>query len=144
MNFIKKNIIFTIVAAVTLIGVLFLIYLDWTKHDGISAANLVTQDSQKKFDEAFRKCDLMATPVTPTVAFRFGEKADPLQMKLSDIFTIALNLAGNCGVSIPAGLGRDSGMPVGMQLLAPAMCEDALLGAAAVFETLHPVVRPDL
>ena len=55
MNFIKKNIIFTIVVAVTLIGSLFLIYLDWTKHDAISAANLVTQDSQKKFDEAFRK-----------------------------------------------------------------------------------------
>lgn len=55
MNFIKKNIIFTIVAAVTLIGALFLIYLDWTKHDGISAANLVTQESQTKFDEAFRK-----------------------------------------------------------------------------------------
>ena len=55
MNFIKKNIIFTIVAAVTLIGALFLIYLDWTKHDAISAANMVTQDSQKKFDEAFRK-----------------------------------------------------------------------------------------
>ena len=55
MNFIKKNIIFTIVAAVTLIGALFLIYLDWTKHDGISAANLVTQDSQKKFEDAFRK-----------------------------------------------------------------------------------------
>lgn len=96
------------------------------------------------FDEAFRGCDLMATPVTPTVAFKFGEKSDPLQMKLSDIFTIALNLAGNCGVSIPAGIGRDSGMPVGMQLLAPAMCEDALLGAAAVFETLHPVAHPDL
>lgn len=55
MNFIKKNIIFTIVAAVTLIGALFLIYLDWTKHDAISAANLVTQDSQQKFDDAFRK-----------------------------------------------------------------------------------------
>ena len=55
MNFIKKNIIFTIVAAVTLIGALFLIYLDWTKHDEISAANLVTQDSQKKFEEAFQK-----------------------------------------------------------------------------------------
>ena len=55
MNFIKKNIIFTIVAAVTLIGALFLIYLDWTKHDAISAANLVTQDSKQKFDDAFRK-----------------------------------------------------------------------------------------
>ena len=55
MNFIKKNIIFTIVAAITLIGALFLIYLDWTKHDAIAAANLITQDSQQKFDDAFRK-----------------------------------------------------------------------------------------
>lgn len=55
MNFIKKNIIFTIVAAVTLIGSLFLIYLDWTKHDAISAANLVTQESQNKHEAAFRK-----------------------------------------------------------------------------------------
>lgn len=55
MNFIKKNIIFMIVAVITLVGSLYLIYLDWTKHDAISAANETTQENQKKFDDAFRK-----------------------------------------------------------------------------------------
>ena len=55
MNFIKKNIVFTIVAGITLLASLFLIYLDWTRHDAISAANETTQESQKKFEEAFRK-----------------------------------------------------------------------------------------
>ena len=55
MNFIKKNIVFTLVAVITLLGAVFLIYLDWTRHDAISAANEVTQSSQKKFDDAFKK-----------------------------------------------------------------------------------------
>ncbi len=99
---------------------------------------------RKDFEDAFKTCDILAAPVTPSVAFRFGEKADPLQMKLSDIFTIALNLAGNCGISIPAGNGRESGMPVGLQLFAPAMQEASLVSAAALFEKLHPVVFPEL
>ena len=99
---------------------------------------------RRDFEEAFKSCDILATPVTPAAAFRFGEKADPLQMKLSDIFTIALNLAGNCGMSVPAGLGKDSSMPVGLQLFAPALKEDSLVSAAAMFETLHPVVFPEL
>lgn len=99
---------------------------------------------RRDFEEAFKSCDILATPVTPAAAFRFGEKADPLQMKLSDIFTIALNLAGNCGMSVPAGLGKDSSMPVGLQLFAPALKEDSLVSAAAMFETLHPAVFPEL
>ncbi len=85
---------------------------------------------RRDFDEAFKQCDLLLTPVNPGVAFKFGEKSDPLQMYLSDIYTIALNLAGNCGISVPAGLDEETGMPVGVQLLAPAMAEAKLLGAA--------------
>ena len=85
------------------------------------------------FSAAFNDCDVMLAPVTPTVAFRFGEKSDPLQMYLSDIFTIALNLAGGCGLSLPAGTG-DGGMPVGVQLMAPELGEARLLKTAAALE----------
>ncbi len=87
------------------------------------------------FEEALRHCDLLVTPVTPTVAFRFGEKKDPLQMYLSDIFTIALNLAGNCGISVPGGIDPETGMPLGLQLLAPALDEARLLRTARIFES---------
>lgn len=86
---------------------------------------------RRDFEDAFRSCDLMLTPVTPSVAFKFGEKSDPLQMYLSDIFTIALNLSGNCGISIPGGKCCETGMPVGVQLLGPALEEGRLLKAAA-------------
>ncbi len=89
---------------------------------------------KRDFAEAFGKCDLLLTPVTPKVAFHFGEKSDPLQMYLSDIFTIALNLAGNCGVSLPGGIDPASGLPVGIQLLAPNLAEENLLRAAALYE----------
>ena len=72
--------------------------------------------------------------MTPSVAFHFGEISDPLQMYLSDIFTIALNLAGNCGISVPAGVDKATGMPVGVQFLAPALEEAKLFRAAAAFE----------
>lgn len=85
---------------------------------------------RRDFEEAFKHCDILLTPVTPTVAFPFGAKSDPLQMYLSDIFTIALNLSGNCGISIPAGMDGKTGMPVGVQLLAPALAEARLLSAA--------------
>lgn len=88
---------------------------------------------RKDFEEAFKKCDLLLTPVTPGVAFKFNEKSDPLQMYLSDIYTIALNLSGHCGISIPAGKDDVSGMPVAAQLMAPALGEAAMLKAAAAF-----------
>ena len=85
---------------------------------------------RKDFEEAYKQCDVMLTPVTPAPAFKFGEKSDPLQMYLSDIFTIALNLSGNCGISIPGGTCKETGMPVGIQLLAPALEEAKLLAYA--------------
>ena len=89
---------------------------------------------RKDFTDAFKACDVMLAPVTPTVAFHFGEKSDPLQMYLSDIFTIALNLSGCCGLSLPAGTGEGN-MPVGVQLMAPELGEARLLKTAAALET---------
>ena len=92
------------------------------------------KNKEEILEEAAKQCDLMLTPVTPTVAFHFNEKSDPLQMYLSDIFTIALNLSGNCGISVPAGKDPVTGMPVGIQFLAPALAESKLLAAATAFE----------
>lgn len=102
---------------------------------------LIRQD----FLDAFTKVDVMLTPVAPTPAFRLGEKvADPLQMYLSDIFTIPVNLAGTCGMSLPCGLSRD-GLPIGLQLIGQPFGEAALLKAAYAYEqatTWHRQLAP--
>jgi aspartyl-tRNA(Asn)/glutamyl-tRNA(Gln) amidotransferase subunit A len=86
------------------------------------------------FDAAFREVDVLLGPTSPTAAFALGERtADPLQMYLSDIYTITANLAGIPGISIPCGLTR-SGLPIGLQLLAAPFAEEKLLRAARVFE----------
>ncbi len=89
---------------------------------------------RRDFEKAYESCDFIFTPVSPVTAFRFGEKSDPLQMYLSDVFTTALNLSGDCGISVPAGLDAETGMPVGIQLMAPAFAEKRLLRAARAFE----------
>ncbi len=93
---------------------------------------------RKDFTEAFEKCDLIASPVTPTPAFPIGEKSnDPLQMYLADIYTIAANLAGICGISVPCGFSKSetgSDLPIGLQLLGPNLGEPTLLKAAHAFE----------
>jgi len=88
----------------------------------------------RDFINAFEQVDIMLTPVAPTPAFRIGEKADdPLQMYLSDIFTIPINLAGTCAMSVPAGLSA-AGLPVGLQLIGKPFGEEVLLSAAYAFE----------
>jgi len=88
----------------------------------------------KDFNDAFKACDVIMTPTSPTPAFKIAEKIDdPIAMYLSDIFTIPANLAGIPGISIPAGF-TESGLPVGMQLLAPAFKEDTLFQFAHAFE----------
>lgn len=94
---------------------------------------------RRDFQQAYEKCDLIFTPVSPVPAFRFNEKSDPLQMYLSDIFTTALNLSGDCGISVPAGIDKASGMPVGIQLMAPAFEEKRLFRAARAFEAARSV-----
>jgi aspartyl-tRNA(Asn)/glutamyl-tRNA(Gln) amidotransferase subunit A len=87
------------------------------------------------FAKAFSQCDVLLGPVSPTTAFKRGEKlSDPLQMYLSDIFTIATNLAGVPGISVPYGTAE--GLPVGLQLQAPLWADERLLAAAAALEAL--------
>lgn len=91
---------------------------------------LIKQD----FDEAFQAVDVIACPVSPTTAFRIGERIDdPLQMYLSDVFTLAVNLAGVCGISVPCGFD-DEGLPIGLQLIGPAFGEERILRAAYAYE----------
>ncbi len=92
---------------------------------------------RRDFTEAFKACDVILTPVTPTPAFKFEEKSDPLQMYLSDIFTIALNLSGDCGISVPAGIDPETKTPTGIQLIAPSLQEAKLLSTARAFELLR-------
>ena len=89
---------------------------------------------RRDFTEAFKQCDVIFTPVTPATAFKFGEKSDPMQMYLSDVFTTALNLAGTCGISVPAGMDENTKMPVGIQLIAPDLAEDRMFRTARAFE----------
>ncbi len=84
------------------------------------------------FSEAFKSVDLIAGPTAPTVAFKHGEKSDPLAMYAADVNTVAANLAGLPGISLPAGFS--DGLPVGLQLLAPAFGESSLLNAAHQFQ----------
>ncbi len=86
------------------------------------------------FDRAFASCDLIATPASPTAAFKVGEKvADPLRMYLSDIFTISVNLAGVPAISVPCGF-TSAGLPVGLQLIGRHFDEGTLLRAAHSYE----------
>ncbi len=89
---------------------------------------------KRDFDEAFTMCDAIITPTTPTPAFRIGEKTgDPMQMYLSDLFTISTNMAGIPGISVPCGYSA-SGLPIGVQFLAAHFQEGRLLQIASAYE----------
>lgn len=86
------------------------------------------------FDRAFEQVDVIVAPTTPTTAFRIGEKVDdPIQMYLSDVFTLSMNLAGICGLSLPCGFDHQ-GLPIGMQVMGPALGEMAVLRVAYAYE----------
>jgi aspartyl-tRNA(Asn)/glutamyl-tRNA(Gln) amidotransferase subunit A len=89
----------------------------------------------RDFAAAFEQADVLISPTAPTTAFRLGEKLDdPLAMYLNDIATIPANLAGVPGMSLPAGLADEDGLPVGVQLLAPATADERLYGVGAALE----------
>ena len=89
---------------------------------------------RQDFHQAFTQCDALLAPVSPTAAFRLGERLDdPLQMYLADVFTIPVNLAGLPAMSIPCGLTRQQ-LPIGLQVIAPPFHETTLLQIAAAFE----------
>ncbi len=105
-------------------------YYDSYYKKGQQVRTLIKRD----FDEAFRQVDVIVTPTAPTAAFKIGEKsADPLQMYLSDIFTISVNLAGIPGISIPCGFTK-SDLPVGLQILGRHFDEAAVLRTAFAYE----------
>ena len=94
---------------------------------------LITGD----YTRAFEKCDVILAPVSPRTAFEFGEIGDPMSMYLSDMFTISINIAGNGGLSLPAGLGADTGLPVGVQLICPQFRDENMFRAAAALEQVY-------
>ncbi|MCP4257790.1 MAG: Asp-tRNA(Asn)/Glu-tRNA(Gln) amidotransferase subunit GatA [Planctomycetes bacterium] len=118
-------------------------YYDAYYLKALKVRNLIRVD----FTSAFEKCDCIMMPVSPTTAFKIGEKTDdPLTMYLSDIYTIAANLAGIPGISVPCGFD-DKNLPVGLQILAPAFGEKKLLQIARMYESQtdwHKRKAPDI
>lgn len=103
---------------------------------------------KRDFDEAFKNCDVIVSPTSPTPAFKIGEKSsDMLAMYLCDVFTVTCNIAGIAGISIPCGFSTgEKPLPIGLQLLGPAFSEPALLQVAAMYqrETAWHKQRPTL
>ena len=94
---------------------------------------LITAD----YTRAYEKCDVILAPVSPRTAFKFGEISDPTSMYLSDMFTISINIAGNGGMSLPIGLGADTHLPVGAQLIGPQFKDENMFRAAAALEQVY-------
>ncbi|MBY0372245.1 Asp-tRNA(Asn)/Glu-tRNA(Gln) amidotransferase subunit GatA, partial [bacterium] len=100
-------------------------------------ANQVRRLIQKDFEEAFSKCHCIASPTSPSTAFRLGEKVDdPLTMYLSDIFTLPVNLAGLPGISVPSGVDS-KGLPIGLQLIGKHFDESQLFQVSHAFEKVR-------
>ncbi len=117
-------------------------YYDAYYRKASQVRTLIRQD----FLDAFEKCDAILTPVSPVVAFRIGEKFDdPLQMYLSDVFTLPASLAGIPGISVPCGLTFEN-LPIGLQILGPHFREELILRIAHQFEQATPfhLQRPDV
>jgi aspartyl-tRNA(Asn)/glutamyl-tRNA(Gln) amidotransferase subunit A len=117
-------------------------YYDAYYLKALKVRTLIRQD----FTEAFRHCDAIVTPTSPTAAFRLGEKLDdPLQMYLADVFTISANLAGVPGVSVNCGF-TEAGLPIGLQILGKPFDESTILNAAYAYEQATPwrTRRPSL
>ncbi|WP_067391247.1 Asp-tRNA(Asn)/Glu-tRNA(Gln) amidotransferase subunit GatA [Mycolicibacterium novocastrense] len=106
-------------------------YYDAYYNQAQKVRTLIARD----LDEAYRKVDVLISPTTPTTAFPLGEKVDdPLAMYLFDLCTLPLNLAGHCGMSVPAALSPDDNLPVGLQIMAPALADDRLYRVGAAYE----------
>jgi aspartyl-tRNA(Asn)/glutamyl-tRNA(Gln) amidotransferase subunit A len=109
-------------------------YYDAYYLKALKVRTLIRQD----FTEAFKRCDVIVTPTSPTPPFKFGEKMDdPLQMYLSDILTISANLAGVPGISINCGFTK-SGLPIGLQIIGKPFDEETVLKVAHAYERATP------
>ncbi len=91
---------------------------------------LITRD----YTEAFKKVDSIVLPTSPRTAFKFGEVSDPASMYLSDIYTISINIAGNGGMNLPIAFGKDSGLPIGLQIVGPQFRDELILRVGAALE----------
>lgn len=106
-------------------------YYDAYYNQAQKVRTLIARD----LEQAYQSVDVLVSPATPTTAFRLGEKVDdPLAMYLFDLCTLPLNLAGHCGMSVPSGLSPDDGLPVGLQIMAPALADDRLYRVGAAYE----------
>ncbi|HBM16005.1 MAG TPA: Asp-tRNA(Asn)/Glu-tRNA(Gln) amidotransferase GatCAB subunit A [Lentisphaeria bacterium] len=95
---------------------------------------------KEDFNKAFAVCDVILSPASPYPPFKVGEITDPLQMYLADIFTISINLAGICAISVPSSIISSMNVPLGVQFIGPARGEDVILKTAKVFED-HRAVK---
>jgi aspartyl-tRNA(Asn)/glutamyl-tRNA(Gln) amidotransferase subunit A len=96
----------------------------------------------RDFAAAFEQVDVLISPTTPTTAFKIGERIDdPLAMYLNDLCTIPANLAGNAAMSVPCGLAEDDGLPVGLQIMAPALADDRMYRVAAAYEVARDAAQ---
>jgi aspartyl-tRNA(Asn)/glutamyl-tRNA(Gln) amidotransferase subunit A len=106
-------------------------YYDAYYNQALKVRTLIARD----FDRAYLRADVLISPTSPFTPWKLGEKVDdPLAMYLSDLCTLPTNLAGHCAISVPSGLSSDDGMPVGLQIMAPAFADDRLYRIAASYE----------
>jgi aspartyl-tRNA(Asn)/glutamyl-tRNA(Gln) amidotransferase subunit A len=106
-------------------------YYDAYYGQALKVRTLIAQD----FDKAYETVDVLVSPTSPFTPWKLGEKVnDPLAMYLSDLCTLPTNLAGHCAMSVPSGLSADDGLPVGLQIMAPALADDRLYRVGAAYE----------
>ncbi|WP_067667436.1 Asp-tRNA(Asn)/Glu-tRNA(Gln) amidotransferase subunit GatA [Nocardia miyunensis] len=106
-------------------------YYDAFYGKALKVRTLIAQD----FDRAYEQVDVLVSPTSPFTPWKLGEKVnDPLAMYLSDLCTLPTNLAGHCAMSVPSGLSPDDNLPVGLQIMAPALADDRLYRVAAAYE----------
>ena len=91
------------------------------------------------YKRAYEQCDIILMPSSPRTSFKFGEIGDPVEMHLSDIFTVSINIAGNGGMSMPVGLGEDTNLPIGVQIVCPEFKDGEMFRVAAALERVYGV-----
>ncbi|MBY4400411.1 Asp-tRNA(Asn)/Glu-tRNA(Gln) amidotransferase subunit GatA [Rhodococcus fascians] len=113
-------------------------YYDAYYGSALKVRTLIAQD----FDAAYEKVDVLVSPTTPTTAFPLGDKVDdPMAMYLNDLCTLPTNLAGHCAMSVPSGLASEDGLPVGLQIMAPAFADERLYRVGAAYEAARGDLR---
>ncbi|WP_137724316.1 Asp-tRNA(Asn)/Glu-tRNA(Gln) amidotransferase subunit GatA [Prescottella subtropica] len=115
-------------------------YYDAYYGSALKVRTLIARD----FDAAYEQVDVLVSPTSPFTPWKLGEKVnDPLAMYLSDLCTLPTNLAGHCAMSVPSGVSADDGLPVGLQIMAPALADERLYRVGAAYEAARgPIASP--